>query len=52
VERQISKGFVMGSKTKATKLKRKKRKTKEGRERKRKLRNKGSTPSKKTLFGD
>lgn len=42
----------MGSKTKATKLKRKKRKSKEGRARKRVLRNKGSTPSNKQLFGD
>jgi hypothetical protein len=42
----------MGSKTKATELKRKKKKSKEGRERKRVLRSKGSTPSKKTLFGD
>lgn len=42
----------MGSKTKATELKRKKKKTKEGKARKRVLRNKGSTKSKKKLFGD
>ena len=42
----------MASKTKATELKRKKKKSKEGRERKRRLRSKGSTPNKKTLFGD
>ena len=42
----------MGSKTKTTELKRKKRKTKEGKERKRVLRSKGSTKTKKALFGD
>jgi hypothetical protein len=42
----------MGSKTKATELKRKRKKGKEGKERKRVLRSKGSTPSKKVLFGD
>jgi hypothetical protein len=42
----------MASKTKATELKRKKKKTKEGKERKRILRSKGSTPSRKKLFGD
>ena len=42
----------MGSKHKATKVKRANKKVKEGRERKRVLRNKGSTPTAKVLFGD
>ncbi len=42
----------MGSKTKATEMKRLKKKTKEGKVRKRNLRNKGTTKTNKVLFGD
>jgi hypothetical protein len=42
----------MASPTKITKFRRKRKIAKQGRKRKAALRTKGTTPSKKTLFGD